>query len=99
MRSFNALCVVWNAGEPKTHSVKPYKKQDLVNITFPDVIRNYTLMDAENIPENPLVYLYPDIPKDVAFSRYYSVGEGTHLTTCTFSQTVLCVSESVMWTV
>ncbi|XP_053482127.1 signal transducer and activator of transcription 1b isoform X1 [Ictalurus furcatus] len=64
-------------GEPKTHSVKPYKKQDLVNITFPDVIRNYTLMDAENIPENPLLYLYPDIPKDVAFSRYYSVGEAS----------------------
>ncbi|XP_060786443.1 signal transducer and activator of transcription 1b [Neoarius graeffei] len=59
-------------GEPQTHSVKPYRKSDLVNLSFPDVIRNYTLMDAENIPENPLLYLYPDIPKDIAFGRYYS---------------------------
>ncbi|KAM9486334.1 signal transducer and activator of transcription 1-like [Clarias gariepinus] len=59
-------------GEPQTHSVKPYRKSDLVNLSFADVIQNYTLMDAENIPENPLLYLYPDIPKDVAFGRYYS---------------------------
>ncbi|KAG7330798.1 hypothetical protein KOW79_004767 [Hemibagrus wyckioides] len=60
-------------GEPQTHSVKPYRKSDLVNLSFPDVIRNYTLMDRGNIPENPLLYLYPDIPKDVAFGHYYSI--------------------------
>ncbi|KAF5892992.1 signal transducer and activator of transcription 1-like, partial [Clarias magur] len=59
-------------GEPQTHSVKPYRKSDLVNQSFADVIQNYTLMDAENIPKKPLLYLYPDIPKDVAFGRYYS---------------------------
>ncbi|KAK3568211.1 hypothetical protein QTP86_000208 [Hemibagrus guttatus] len=60
-------------GEPQTHSVKPYRKSDLANLSFPDVIRNYTLMDAGNFPENPLLYLYPDIPKDVAFGHYYSI--------------------------
>ncbi|XP_062862473.1 signal transducer and activator of transcription 1-like isoform X1 [Trichomycterus rosablanca] len=59
-------------GEPVTHSVKPYTKTDLVSLSFPDVIRKYTLMAAENIPESPLLYLYPDIPKDAAFGRYYS---------------------------
>ncbi|XP_066497230.1 signal transducer and activator of transcription 1-like isoform X2 [Hoplias malabaricus] len=55
-----------------THSVLPYTKHDLVKESFPDIIRNYTLMAAENVPENPLLYLYPDIPKDAAFSCYYS---------------------------
>ncbi|XP_027024478.2 signal transducer and activator of transcription 1b [Tachysurus fulvidraco] len=59
-------------GQPQTHSVKPYRKWDLVNLSFPDVIRTYMLMGTENIPEYPLLYLYPDIPKDVAFGHYYS---------------------------
>ncbi|KAJ8012853.1 hypothetical protein DPEC_G00047190 [Dallia pectoralis] len=54
------------------HSVEPYTKKELVAVTFPDIIRNYKVMAAENIPENPLVYLYPNIPKDSAFARYYS---------------------------
>ncbi|XP_053352959.1 signal transducer and activator of transcription 1-like [Clarias gariepinus] len=59
-------------GEPQTHSVKPYRKSDLVNLSFADVIQNYTLMEAGKLPKKPLLYLYPDIPKDVAFGRYYS---------------------------
>uniref|UniRef100_A0A671KZ11 Signal transducer and activator of transcription n=1 Tax=Sinocyclocheilus anshuiensis TaxID=1608454 RepID=A0A671KZ11_9TELE len=59
-------------GEPKTHSVKPYTKTDLASISLPNVIRNYTLTAAEKIPVNPLIYLYPDIPKDDAFGRYYT---------------------------
>lgn len=55
-----------------THSVKPYTKSDLMSIPFPDVIHKYTLMAAENVPENPLMFLYPNIPKDAAFGRYYS---------------------------
>uniref|UniRef100_A0A8C1JJ54 Signal transducer and activator of transcription n=1 Tax=Cyprinus carpio TaxID=7962 RepID=A0A8C1JJ54_CYPCA len=58
-------------GEPKTHSVKPYTKSDLASISLPNVIRDYTLTAAQKIPVNPLVYLYPDIPKDDAFGRYY----------------------------
>ncbi|KAL6484356.1 hypothetical protein MHYP_G00064010 [Metynnis hypsauchen] len=59
-------------GEPQIHSVKPYTKADLVSISFPDVIQHYTLLAVNNTPENPLLYLYPDIPKDIAFGRYYS---------------------------
>uniref|UniRef100_A0A671T5K5 Signal transducer and activator of transcription n=1 Tax=Sinocyclocheilus anshuiensis TaxID=1608454 RepID=A0A671T5K5_9TELE len=58
-------------GEPKTHSVKPYTKSDLASISLPNVIRDYTLTAAQKIPVNPLVYLYPDIPKEDAFGRYY----------------------------
>ncbi|XP_076858468.1 signal transducer and activator of transcription 1b [Brachyhypopomus gauderio] len=70
------ITITWveqsQTGEPQTHSVKPYTKADLASITFPDIIRNYRLMAAGNIPECPLLYLYPDIPKDMAFGRHYS---------------------------
>ncbi|CAM4601155.1 unnamed protein product [Leuciscus chuanchicus] len=59
-------------GKAKMHSVKPYTKSDLANISLPNVIRDYTLTASEEVPVNPLVYLYPDIPKDDAFGRYYS---------------------------
>uniref|UniRef100_A0A4W4HKB1 Signal transducer and activator of transcription n=1 Tax=Electrophorus electricus TaxID=8005 RepID=A0A4W4HKB1_ELEEL len=59
-------------GEPQLHSVKPYTKTDLASITFPDIIRTYRLMAAGNIPESPLLYLYPGIPRDTAFGRHYS---------------------------
>ncbi|XP_012993279.2 signal transducer and activator of transcription 1-alpha/beta-like isoform X1 [Esox lucius] len=54
------------------HSVVPYTKKHLSVVTFPDILRNYKVMAPENIPENPLLYLYPDIPKDRAFQQYYS---------------------------
>uniref|UniRef100_A0A8C1M7V1 Signal transducer and activator of transcription n=1 Tax=Cyprinus carpio TaxID=7962 RepID=A0A8C1M7V1_CYPCA len=63
-------------GEPKTHSVKPYTKTDLASISLPNVICSYTLTAAEKIPVNPLIYLYPDIPKDDAFGRYYTSLDG-----------------------
>ncbi len=38
---------------------------------------DYTVTDGEKDPVNPLIYLYPDIPRDVAFGRYYtSASEG-----------------------
>ncbi|KAG9271712.1 signal transducer and activator of transcription 1-alpha/beta-like [Astyanax mexicanus] len=58
-------------GDPQTHSVNPYTRRDLINMSLPDIIRKFTLMAAEKI-ENPLLYLYPDIPKDDAFGCYYS---------------------------
>ncbi|OCT63934.1 hypothetical protein XELAEV_18045030mg [Xenopus laevis] len=58
--------------EPLFHSVEPYTKKELSAVTFPDIIRNYKVMAAENIPENPLRFLYPDTPKDMAFGKYYS---------------------------
>uniref|UniRef100_A0A672RUN1 Signal transducer and activator of transcription n=1 Tax=Sinocyclocheilus grahami TaxID=75366 RepID=A0A672RUN1_SINGR len=70
-----AITITWveysQDGEPKTHSVKPYTKSDLASISLPNVIRDYTLTAAQKIPVNPLVYLYPDIPKEDAFGRYY----------------------------
>ncbi|XP_029566767.1 signal transducer and activator of transcription 1-alpha/beta isoform X2 [Salmo trutta] len=54
------------------HTVEPYTKKELAAVSFADILHNYKVMAAENIPENPLVYLYPRIPKDSALARYYS---------------------------
>ncbi|OXB55165.1 hypothetical protein ASZ78_009172 [Callipepla squamata] len=70
-----AITFTWVEGsqnEPQFHSVEPYTKKELSAVTFPDIIRNYKVMAAENIPENPLRFLYPNIPKDNAFGKYYS---------------------------
>lgn len=56
----------------KFHSVEPYSKSQLLAVPLPDIIRDYKVMVAENIPENPLQYLYPDIQKDKAFGRHYN---------------------------
>ncbi|XP_056157341.1 signal transducer and activator of transcription 1a isoform X1 [Lampris incognitus] len=53
------------------HSVEPYTKRELTAVSLPDIIRTYKVMAAENIPENPLRFLYPKIPKDKAFAKYY----------------------------
>lgn len=70
-----AITITWVEysldGEPKVHSVKPYTKSDLASISLPNIIRDYSLTATQKIPVNPLVYLYPDIPKDDAFGRYY----------------------------
>lgn len=60
-----------NADKPVFHSVEPYTKKELSAVSLPDIIRTYKVMAAENIPENPLRFLYPDIPKDKAFGKYY----------------------------
>ncbi|XP_056321732.1 signal transducer and activator of transcription 1b isoform X2 [Danio aesculapii] len=59
-------------GEPKMHSVKPYTKADLATISMPNIIRDYILAAPMKVPVYPLIYLYPDIPKDEAFGRYYT---------------------------
>ncbi|XP_030283751.1 signal transducer and activator of transcription 1-alpha/beta-like [Sparus aurata] len=58
-------------GEPHVHSVQPYTKLELVNMCVPDIIYHYSLRAQKNMTRNPLLYLYPDIPKDAAFGRYY----------------------------
>ncbi|XP_068165366.1 signal transducer and activator of transcription 1a isoform X2 [Antennarius striatus] len=58
--------------KPVFHSVEPYTKKELSAVTLPDIIRTYKVMAAENIPENPLRFLYPNIPKDKAFGKYYA---------------------------
>ncbi|KAM4711379.1 signal transducer and activator of transcription 1a isoform 3-T3 [Anableps anableps] len=57
--------------KPIYHSVEPYTKKELTAVSLPDIIRTYKVMAVENIPENPLRFLYPDIPKDKAFGKYY----------------------------
>uniref|UniRef100_A0A6I8R2P3 Signal transducer and activator of transcription n=1 Tax=Xenopus tropicalis TaxID=8364 RepID=A0A6I8R2P3_XENTR len=52
-------------------SVQPYTKKELSSIPLTEIIRNYQLLAEENIPENPLKYRYPNIPKDEAFGPYY----------------------------
>ncbi|XP_056287034.1 signal transducer and activator of transcription 1-alpha/beta-like isoform X5 [Pseudoliparis swirei] len=57
--------------KPLFHSVEPYTKKELSAVSLADIIRTYKVMAAENIPENPLRFLYPDIPKVKAFGKYY----------------------------
>ncbi|XP_070612044.1 signal transducer and activator of transcription 4 [Erythrolamprus reginae] len=59
-------------GEVKFHSVEPYNKGRLTALPFADILRDYKVISTDNIPENPLQYLYPNIPKDKAFGRHYS---------------------------
>ncbi|KAM9328206.1 signal transducer and activator of transcription 1a isoform 2-T3 [Pholidichthys leucotaenia] len=56
---------------PVYHSVEPYTKKELSAVSLPDIIRTYKVMAADNIPENPLRFLYPDVPKDKVFGKYY----------------------------
>ncbi|XP_059185082.1 signal transducer and activator of transcription 2 isoform X2 [Centropristis striata] len=63
-------------GAPDVKTVQPFTKVDLCQIPFQEIIRNYQILEAENIPENPLLYLYPDTPKDEAFGKYYSEKTG-----------------------
>ncbi|XP_078287613.1 signal transducer and activator of transcription 1-like isoform X2 [Rhinoraja longicauda] len=58
-------------GECKIRSVEPYTKAHLINIPLSEIVRFYKVMADENVPEHPLLYLYPNIPKDEAFGKYY----------------------------
>ncbi|XP_068576717.1 signal transducer and activator of transcription 2 [Cebidichthys violaceus] len=64
-------------GEPEVKTVQPFTKVDLCQIPFQEIIRNYQILEAENIPECPLLYLYPNTPKDEAFGKYYSEKSGS----------------------
>lgn len=57
-------------GKTQIQSVEPYTKQQLNNMSFADIIMGYKIMDATNILVSPLVYLYPEIPKEEAFGKY-----------------------------
>lgn len=60
------------AGPPAFRAVVPYTAAELASLALPDIIRDYQLLVEENIPENPLQFLYPDIARDEAFRPYYS---------------------------
>ncbi|XP_061128292.1 signal transducer and activator of transcription 1a isoform X1 [Syngnathus typhle] len=57
---------------PIFHSVEPYTKKELTAVSLADIIRTYKVMATDDIPDNPLRFLYPNIPKDVAFKKYYT---------------------------
>ncbi|KAJ8358721.1 hypothetical protein SKAU_G00152460 [Synaphobranchus kaupii] len=63
-------------GTPNVRSVQPFTKEDLSQIPFSEIIRNFQILEAENIPENPLKFLYPNTPKDEAFGKYYAEKSG-----------------------
>ncbi|XP_054639628.1 signal transducer and activator of transcription 2 isoform X2 [Dunckerocampus dactyliophorus] len=59
-------------GDPKVKTIQPFTKSDLSQIPFHEIIRNFLILEDENVPENPLLYLYPDTPRDQAFGKYYA---------------------------
>uniref|UniRef100_A0A4W5KVW0 Signal transducer and activator of transcription n=1 Tax=Hucho hucho TaxID=62062 RepID=A0A4W5KVW0_9TELE len=63
-------------GEPDVRSVQPFTKVDLGQIPFHEIIRNFQILEEENVPENPLLFLYPDTPKVEAFGKYYTEKSG-----------------------
>ncbi|CAJ1051082.1 signal transducer and activator of transcription 2 isoform X1 [Xyrichtys novacula] len=63
-------------GEPDVRTVQPFTKVDLSQIPFQEIIRNFQIFEAENVPESPLLYLYPNTPRDEAFGKYYSEMSG-----------------------
>uniref|UniRef100_A0A3B5AH92 Signal transducer and activator of transcription n=1 Tax=Stegastes partitus TaxID=144197 RepID=A0A3B5AH92_9TELE len=65
-------------GVPDVKTVQPFTKEDLSQIPFHEIIRNFQLLEADNVPENPLLYLYPDTPKDQAFGKYYTDKTGVY---------------------
>ncbi|XP_051567605.1 signal transducer and activator of transcription 1-alpha/beta-like isoform X1 [Myxocyprinus asiaticus] len=65
-----------NYGKPDVRAVQPFTSADLKQIALPEIVRNFQIMEAENVPVNPLCYLYPNTPKDEAFGKYYSEKTG-----------------------
>uniref|UniRef100_A0A3Q2C719 Signal transducer and activator of transcription n=1 Tax=Cyprinodon variegatus TaxID=28743 RepID=A0A3Q2C719_CYPVA len=63
-------------GEPDIKTVQPFTKVDLCQIQFHEILRNFQILEDENVPENPLRFLYPDTPKDEAFGKWYSENTG-----------------------
>lgn len=53
------------------YSVQPYTKEVLQSLPLTEIIRHYQVLAEENVPENPLRFLYPRIPRDEAFGCYY----------------------------
>ncbi|XP_048217684.1 signal transducer and activator of transcription 2 isoform X2 [Perognathus longimembris pacificus] len=58
-------------GKMPIRSVQPFTKEVLQSLPLTEIIHHYQLLTEENIPENPLRFLYPQIPRDEAFGRYY----------------------------
>uniref|UniRef100_A0A3B4Z1G5 Signal transducer and activator of transcription n=1 Tax=Stegastes partitus TaxID=144197 RepID=A0A3B4Z1G5_9TELE len=79
------------------NSVEPYTKNRLTALPFADIIRDYKVISDGVVPENPLKFLYPNIPKDEAFGRLYnsqpSKGKRTQLLYPYIPSTLIPISE------
>lgn len=53
--------------------VEPYTKDDLAKECLPDSLYLYSHGSEIGRCTNPLLYLYPDVPRDQAFRRYYKL--------------------------
>ncbi|XP_053295055.1 signal transducer and activator of transcription 1-alpha/beta isoform X1 [Pleuronectes platessa] len=53
--------------EAQMHAVAPYTKDDLSKMSMQDFLNLYSLKEEGNTTRNPLLYLYPDIPRAAAF--------------------------------
>ncbi|CAM9108335.1 unnamed protein product, partial [Lampetra planeri] len=63
-------------GKPEVKTIQPFTKNDLSQIPFQEIVRNFLIIEPDNVPENPLLYLYPNTPRDVAFEKYYTAESG-----------------------
>ncbi|XP_023687995.1 signal transducer and activator of transcription 2 isoform X1 [Paramormyrops kingsleyae] len=61
---------------PNVRTVQPFTKTDLSQIPFSEIICNFQFLEVLNIPENPLKFLYPNIPRDEAFGKYCKEKKG-----------------------
>uniref|UniRef100_A0A3B5MDH7 SH2 domain-containing protein n=1 Tax=Xiphophorus couchianus TaxID=32473 RepID=A0A3B5MDH7_9TELE len=68
-----AITFSWVEQSKRIHAVEPYTKKELSVLSLPNAIYSYTLTTSGR-SHNPLVYLYPDTPKDAAFARYRVAG-------------------------
>lgn len=59
--------------EATVHAVEPYTKDDLAKESLPDCLHLYIHGSELGRCTNPLLYLYPDIPRDEVFGRYYKL--------------------------
>lgn len=59
--------------EATVHAVEPYTKDDLAKLCLPDSLHLYSHGTEITKCTNPLLYLYPDTPRDEAFGRYYKL--------------------------
>ncbi|XP_028249682.1 signal transducer and activator of transcription 1-alpha/beta-like isoform X2 [Parambassis ranga] len=71
---YGAITFSWVDQNTHIRAVEPYTKKELQGISLPQIIYHYSLT-AHGKTRKPLLYLYPDIPKDVAFGRYYKLSE------------------------
>lgn len=57
--------------------VQPYTKEDLARQSLADSLQHFSQRNQQSVSSNPLLFLYPDQPRQQAFAHYCS-SPGTH---------------------